>query len=87
MGGGQQSATSPPGLWRFPGSGVLTLKRRQARQKETTCRRGEFSRGLSHQRRGRTTAPSKHHGRAKGTLYLLRSPGLSSEEEMEALDP
>lgn len=31
--------------------------------------------------------PSKHHGRAKGALYLLRSPGLSSEEEMEALDP
>lgn len=38
-------------------------------------------------RRGRTMVPSKHHGRAKGALYLLRSPGLSSEEEMEALDP
>lgn len=36
-----------PGLLRFPGSGVLTLKRRQARQKETMCKSGEFSRGLS----------------------------------------
>lgn len=30
-----------------PGSGVLTLKRRQARQKEAMHRSGEFSRGLS----------------------------------------